>query len=59
MEIEPERPRATIRSGDVVDTPSGAWHWHGAAPDHFLTHVSLTDGPASWGDHVTDDKYDP
>jgi quercetin dioxygenase-like cupin family protein len=47
----------TIRPGDVVHTPSGEWHWHGAAPDHFMTHLSLTEGPATWGDHVTDDEY--
>ena len=50
-------PAATIRPGDVVHTPSGEWHWHGAAPDHFMTHVSLTEGPATWGDHVTDAEY--
>ena len=47
----------TIRPGDVVWTPSGEEHWHGAAPDHFMTHTSLTVGPATWGDHVTDDEY--
>ncbi len=29
----------------------------GAAPDHFMTHLSLTEGPATWGDQVTDDAY--
>jgi quercetin dioxygenase-like cupin family protein len=47
----------TILPGEVVRTPSGEWHWHGAAPDHFMTHLSLTHGPATWGDHVTDDDY--
>jgi quercetin dioxygenase-like cupin family protein len=46
-----------IRAGDVIRTPSGEWHWHGAAPEHFMTHLSLTQGPATWGDHVTDDEY--
>jgi quercetin dioxygenase-like cupin family protein len=46
-----------IRPGDVVHTPSGEWHWHGASPDHFMTHLSLTEGPASWGEHVSDDEY--
>jgi quercetin dioxygenase-like cupin family protein len=50
-------PVLTIRPGDVVHTPSGEWHWHGATPDHFMTHLSLTEGPATWGDHVTDDEY--
>jgi hypothetical protein len=30
-----------IRPGDVVHTPTGEWHWHGAAPDHFMTRLSL------------------
>jgi quercetin dioxygenase-like cupin family protein len=44
----------TIRSGDVVHTPSGEWHWHGAAPQHLMTHRSLTHGPATWVDHLTE-----
>jgi quercetin dioxygenase-like cupin family protein len=27
-----------IRPGDTIDTPPGEWHWHGAAPDLFMTH---------------------
>ncbi len=50
-------PIFTIRAGDVVHTPSGEWHWHGAAPQHFMTHLSLTHGPATWGDHVADEDY--
>jgi quercetin dioxygenase-like cupin family protein len=51
-------PIAAIRPGDVVRTPSGEWHWHGAAPDRSMAHLTLTQGPATWGDHVTDDDYD-
>jgi len=47
----------TIRPGDMVATPSDEWHWHGATPDHFMTHLSITDGDASWGEHVTDAEY--
>ena len=53
-----------IRPGDVVYTPPDEWHWHGAAPDHFMIHLSMTEGmadnnrpEAEWGDHVTDDEY--
>jgi quercetin dioxygenase-like cupin family protein len=53
-----------IRAGDVVKTPAGVWHWHGAAPDHFMTHLSITEavpGDArtepDWGARVTDDEY--
>lgn len=43
-----------IRPGDVHSTESGEVHWHGAAPDHFMTHISVTQGPATWGEHVID-----
>jgi len=51
-----------IRAGDAVTTPPGEWHWHGAAPDHFMTHLAMweapEDGPESeWGEHVTDEEY--
>jgi quercetin dioxygenase-like cupin family protein len=50
-----------IRAGDIVLTPSGEEHWHGAASDHFMTHISMTesvsDRPDTWGAHVTDPEY--
>ena len=47
----------TIRHGDVVYTPGGEWHWHGAAPDRFMTHLSMSEGDAEWGEHVSDGEY--
>ena len=47
----------TIRPGNVVHTPAEEWHWHGATPDHFMTHMSMTEAAADWGDHVTDEEY--
>jgi quercetin dioxygenase-like cupin family protein len=46
-----------IRPGDVHVTTSGEQHWHGASHDHCMTHISITRGPATWGNHVTDDEY--
>ncbi len=52
-----------IRAGDIVRTPAGEWHWHGAAPGHFMSHLSITEATgderpdADWGAHVTDDEY--
>ena len=46
-----------IRTGDIVHTPGQEWHWHGAAPDHFMTHISMAEGGADWGEHVTDAEY--
>lgn len=47
-----------IHPGDTVSTPGGEWHWHGAAPDHFMTHLSITEGATEWGEHVTDAEYE-
>lgn len=46
-----------IRPGDVVYTPDGEEHSHGATPEHFMTHLSIAEGPPSWGDHVSDAEY--
>jgi quercetin dioxygenase-like cupin family protein len=46
-----------LRPGLVVHTPDGEEHWHGAAPDHFMTHLTITQGPPTWGEHVTDAEY--
>jgi quercetin dioxygenase-like cupin family protein len=46
-----------VRPGDVIHTPDGEEHWHGAAPDHLMTHLSITVGESHWGAHVTDAEY--
>jgi quercetin dioxygenase-like cupin family protein len=47
-----------MRPGDTVHTPPGEQHWHGALPDHFMTHLAMwEDDEATWGDHVTDEEY--
>ena len=51
-----------IRPGDIVHTPPGEWHWHGAAPDRFMTHLAIWEAPAEgaeseWGEQVTDEEY--
>ena len=54
-----------MRPGDTVHTPPGEWHWHGAAPEHFMAHLAMweglgadQDGPETeWADHLTDDEY--
>jgi quercetin dioxygenase-like cupin family protein len=48
-----------IQPGDVIVAPGGEEHWHGATPEHFMTHLSITEGPAQWGDHVSADEYQP
>lgn len=54
-----------IRPGDTIYTPPGEWHWHGAAPDHFMGHLAMWEGlgegqtgpETTWGDHLTDEEY--
>lgn len=47
-----------MRPGDTVHTPPGEQHWHGALPDHFMTHLAMwEDDGATWGDHVTYEEY--
>ena len=50
-------PIVVIRPGDIVWAAADEWHWHGAAPDHLMTHLSITEGDADWGEHVTDAEY--
>ena len=56
-----EKP-VEIRPGDTVYTPPGEWHWHGAAPDHFMTHLAMWEASAEgkeaeWGEQVGDPEY--
>jgi quercetin dioxygenase-like cupin family protein len=55
-------PIEVIRAGDRVFFEPGEEHWHGAAPNRFMTHLAMhqvdDEGTsASWGDHVTDEEY--
>jgi quercetin dioxygenase-like cupin family protein len=51
-----------IRPGDRVFFEPGEDHWHGAAPNRFMTHIAIQqadDGGkvVDWGRHVSDDEY--
>ncbi len=51
-----------MRPGDTVWTPPAEWHWHGAAPDRFMTHLAMWEAPpdgseTEWGALVTDEEY--
>lgn len=51
------QPVVVIRAGQVVQTQRDEWHWHGAAPEHFMSHLSITEGDTEWGEHVSDAEY--
>jgi quercetin dioxygenase-like cupin family protein len=55
-------PVEVIRAGDRVFFEPGENHWHGAAPNRFMTHLAIQpvddQGTAiSWGEHVSDEDY--
>jgi quercetin dioxygenase-like cupin family protein len=55
-------PIEVIRPGDRVFFEPGEDHWHGAAPNRFMTHLAMLDvdengNAAVWGDHVSDAEY--
>ena len=55
-------PVEEIRPGDRVHFERGEHHWHGAAPNRFMTHIAIqevdeTGSTVTWGEHVTDEEY--
>jgi quercetin dioxygenase-like cupin family protein len=55
-------PLEVIRPGDRVWFEPDEEHWHGASPNHFMTHLAMHEaGPdgseAAWGSHVADEEY--
>jgi quercetin dioxygenase-like cupin family protein len=55
-------PVQVIRAGDTIRFDPDEEHWHGAAPDRFMTHLALQetadDGQTTyWLTHVTDAEY--
>ena len=30
-----------VRTGDVISSPPGAWHWHGATPSTAMAHLTV------------------
>ena len=55
-------PVEEIRPGDRVFFAPGEDHWHGAAPDRFMTHIAMAEVDeygtvVTWGEHVTDAEY--
>lgn len=50
-----------IKKGDVVRIPPDTEHWHGAAPDSGLTHITISPninkGTVVWLQPVTEEEY--
>jgi quercetin dioxygenase-like cupin family protein len=55
-------PIEVISPGDRVFFEPGENHWHGAAPNRFMTHIAMQQADeqgnvVTWGEHVSDDEY--
>jgi quercetin dioxygenase-like cupin family protein len=54
-------PVQEIGPGDVVWTPPGQKHWHGAAPTTGMTHIAIQEHVNSkvveWMEKVSDEQY--
>jgi quercetin dioxygenase-like cupin family protein len=55
-------PIEVISPGDRVFFEPGEDHWHGAAPNRFMTHLAMLEvddegKSATWGGHVSDHEY--
>ncbi|MGO4807202.1 cupin domain-containing protein [Arthrobacter sp. 2MCAF15] len=51
-----------VYPGQIIYTPPGEVHWHGAAPDHWASTVEMWETPygpdlpeTTWGEHVSDE----
>ena len=50
-----------LKAGDVIKIPPNVKHWHGAAKDSWLVHLSVETnvqaGPAEWFEPVNEEAY--
>jgi quercetin dioxygenase-like cupin family protein len=56
-----DEAKQVVRAGDVVWTPPGVFHWHGATTTQQMSHLAIwrfVDGSGGeLGEHVTDEEY--
>ena len=54
-------PVQEIRPGDVIWTPPGVKHWHGATPTAAVTHIAIQEAlngkNVEWMEKVSDEQY--
>jgi quercetin dioxygenase-like cupin family protein len=53
--------REAIRAGDMIWTPAGVKHWHGAAADSAMSHAAIIENvdaqEVTWMEQVSDEQY--
>lgn len=54
-------PVKEVKKGDVIWTPPGQKHWHGAAPESEMSHLAIQEAkdgsPVEWMEKVTNEQY--
>ncbi len=55
------QPKQELHPGDVVWTPPGVKHWHGATSTSAMTHLAIQEAVngkvVEWMEHVTAEQY--
>ncbi|WP_432708724.1 cupin domain-containing protein [Pedobacter sp.] len=57
---ERNKPKRTIKKGDVIKCLPGVEHWHGATPDQGVTYIATSPaekGKTIWMEKVSDEDY--
>ena len=53
--------RQQIKAGDIIWTPPGVKHWHGATESNAMGHIAIQEtvngSPVEWMEHVSDEQY--
>jgi len=57
IQAESEDNPRVLNAGDTVWCPPGERHWHGAAPDSFMTHTAISLGVTHWAEPVEESDY--
>ncbi|MGZ3775775.1 MAG: (R)-mandelonitrile lyase [Pseudobdellovibrionaceae bacterium] len=55
------KPISKIQKGDIIWTPPGIKHWHGASPDSTMCHLAIQEflngKNVDWLEKVSDEQY--
>lgn len=57
IHVEGEEAPRVLHAGDTIWCPPGEKHWHGAAPDSFMTHTAISLGTTQWAEPVAEPDY--
>lgn len=60
--VDPTDAVVRVTRASICGSDLWPHHWHGAAPDRFMTHTAMQEAddsgsPVTWDRHVTDEEY--